>query len=75
MQERIINSISEQLSIDASKITLDSDFISDLNADSLDIVQMLITMESEYGVEFDDDEIKGIKTVGDIVKFVESRAK
>ena len=75
MQERIINSISEQLSIDAGKITLDSDFISDLNADSLDIVQMLITMESEYGVEFDDDEIKGIKTVGDIVKFVESRAK
>lgn len=75
MQERIINSISEQLSIDAGKITLDSDFISDLNADSLDIVQMLITMESEYGVEFDDEEIKGIKTVGDIVKFVESRAK
>ena len=75
MQESIINSISEQLSIDAGKITLDSDFISDLNADSLDIVQMLITMESEYGVEFDDDEIKGIKTVGDIVKFVESRAK
>ncbi|MBR6751109.1 MAG: acyl carrier protein [Clostridia bacterium] len=75
MQERIINSISEQLCIDASKITLDSDFISDLNADSLDIVQMLITMESEYGVEFDDDEIAGIKTVGDIVKFVESRAK
>lgn len=63
--------ISELMGIDKSKIKPDSNFIDDLKADSLDIVQMLIAMENEFGIEFDDAEMQNIKTVGDVVKFIE----
>ncbi|HOB64531.1 MAG: acyl carrier protein [Clostridiales bacterium] len=70
--QKVKKLIAEQLGIPADDITEDSDFINDLNADSLDIVQMLISLESEFGLEFGDDEIKAIKTVGDVVKFIEN---
>ena len=63
--------IAEQLMIDESEVTLESDFIADLNADSLDLVQLLILLEKEYGVSFSDEEIKSVKTVGDVVAFIE----
>lgn len=70
--DRVKELIADQLMIDESEISLESEFIKDLNADSLDLVQMLITLEKEYGVTFTDDEIKSVKTVGDVVKFIES---
>ena len=73
MFEKIRNLIAEQLYIDAEKIKEDSGFVDDLGADSLDIVQMLIAMEQEFGVSFDDDEIKGIKTVGDAVRLIQAK--
>lgn len=63
--------IAEQLMIDESEVTMESDFIADLNADSLDLVQLLILLEKEYGVSFSDEEIKSVKTVGDVVAFIE----
>lgn len=67
--------IAEQLMLDESEVTLESDFIADLNADSLDLVQLLILLEKEYGVSFTDDEIKAVKTVGDVVDFIEKNKK
>ena len=64
--------IADQLMIDESEITLESDFVKDLNADSLDLVQMLIMLEKEYGITFTDDEIKSVKTVGDVVGYIEN---
>ena len=62
---------AEQLMIDESEVTMESDFIADLNADSLDLVQLLILLEKEYGVSFSDEEIKSVKTVGDVIAFIE----
>ena len=71
MFEKVQSMISELMGIDKSKIKHECNFIDDLKADSLDIVQMLIAMENEFGIEFDDAEMQNIKTVGDVVKFIE----
>ena len=73
MLDKIKNLIAEQLYIDASEINEESKFIDDLGADSLDIVQMLIAMEKEFGVSFEDDEIAEIKTVRDAVSLIEKK--
>lgn len=65
--------IADQLGVSADSISENSDLINELNADSLDIVQMLISLENEFNIEFNDDEIKVVKTIGDVVKFIDSR--
>ncbi len=73
MLDKIKNLIAEQLYIDASEINEESKFVDDLGADSLDIVQMLIAMEKEFGVSFEDEEIAEIKTVRDAVSLIEKK--
>ena len=75
MFEKVQALIAELIGLDKSKITESSDFIVDLKADSLDIVQMLIAMENEFGVEFDDEEMHNIKTVGDVVAYLKKNVK
>lgn len=70
---KIIDSLSKLLSIDKADITADSSLINDLGADSLDIVQMLMELEKEFGMVFDDDEIRKIKTVGDVAALIEAK--
>lgn len=69
--EKVKALLAEQLFIDAEKVTLDSNLVDDLGADSLDLVQMLVVMEKEFGVVFDDEHIEKIKTVEDVVNFIE----
>lgn len=71
MFEKIKAALAEQLGIDEKAITLESNLVDDLNADSLDLVQLLMVLESDYGITFSDDEIVKIKTVSDIIKYVE----
>lgn len=75
MLEKLKNLIASQLDIDVNDVNEDSDLVQDLGADSLDVVQMLILLEKEFGVEFEEDEIKNIKTVGDVEKFIGSKQK
>lgn len=75
MFEKICEIIAEQLFIDKSTISESTMFIDDLGADSLDIVQMLISMEKEFGVSFNDDQMAGIKTVGDAIALIEKIKK
>lgn len=70
--QKVKSLTAELMGISIDSITENSDFINELNADSLDIVQMLITLENEFNIEFADDEIKVIKTVGDVVRFIEN---
>ncbi len=72
MFEEIAKLLSEQLDIPKSKITLDSDIIKDLGADSLDVVEMLMTLEDNTGKTIPDDKVAEIKTVGDLVKVIEN---
>lgn len=69
--EKIRKIISEQLEVDESIITLDSSITADLGADSLDLVDLTMSIEDEFGVEISDDVLDKIKTVGDMVKYIE----
>jgi len=61
---------AEQLDIDESLITMESSFINDLEADSLDVVQLMLAFEDEYGMEISDDEAEEISTIGDAVNYI-----
>ena len=70
--EKIRALLAEQLDIDPAKITMDSDNMGDFAAARLDIVDMVMTLEAEFGIEVPDDAIENLRTVGDVVKFVDS---
>ncbi len=69
--EQIKAILAEQLDLDESKITMDSDIVEDLEADSLDVVDLVMSMEDEFGVEVPDEAIESFKTVGDVVRYIE----
>jgi acyl carrier protein len=72
MFEKIRDIMAKQLNIEPAKITRDSDLINDLGADSLEVVEMLIKFEEEFGISVSDEQAQAMKTVGDFVKYVES---
>lgn len=72
--EKVRALIAEQLDIDEDKITLESDVIDDLGADSLDMVDLVMTFEDEFDIEIPDEQVENVKTVGDIVKYLEEIA-
>jgi acyl carrier protein len=68
MFDEIVEMLADQLGIAKSKITLESDIVKDLGADSLDVVELLMTLEDKTGKTIPDDKVSDIKTVGDLVK-------
>lgn len=63
--------IAEQFAIDANEISMDSSFVDDLGADSVDLVELVMAMEEEFNVgEIDEDDLTGLKTVGDCVRYL-----
>ncbi len=71
MFDKIAKLLAEQLGIPQSKITLESKIVEDLGADSLDVVELLMTLEDETGKTIPDEEVTKIKTVGEIVEVIE----
>lgn len=69
--EKICEMIAEQLDIDASEISMDTDIMQDLDADSLDAVEVLSQVEEEFGIEIPDEQTEEFRIVGNIVKYVE----
>ena len=72
--ERIRELLAEQLDIDEDKITMDSDILEDFEADSLDVVDMVMTLEDEFGVEVPDEQFENFHSVGDVVRYVEENS-
>jgi acyl carrier protein len=70
--ESVKNILVEQLGVDAVDVNMESNFIDDLNADSLDIVELIMAMEQEFGISIPDEEAERIKTVGDAVNFIKN---
>lgn len=63
--------IAEQFAIDADEVSMDSSFVDDLGADSVDLVELVMAMEEEFNVgEIDEDDLTGLKTVGDCVRYL-----
>lgn len=71
--DKVKELISEQLDVKADDITEDSNIQDDLGADSLDVVDLVMALEDEFDVEIPEDQVENIKTVGDIVKFIEDK--
>lgn len=70
MLEQIAEMLSEQLGVAKEKITLDSDIVKDLGADSLDVVELLMALEENTGKTIPEDKVADIKTVGDLVEIL-----
>ena len=73
--EKIKEIIVEQLSVDESIVTMDTNLMKDLEADSLDAVEIIMAIEEEYDMEIPDEEAEKFQTVGDLVKYVEEQTE
>lgn len=74
MEAKIIAIVAEQLELEPEEITMDSAFISDLGADSFEVIELIETLEEEFGISISDKEADKIQTVGDAVAFVKEHA-
>lgn len=72
--EKVKAILAEQFDVEEDKITADTDLQEDLGADSLDVVDLLMSIEDEFEVEVPDEEIKNIKTVGSLVSYIEANS-
>ncbi|KUO75157.1 MAG: acyl carrier protein [Clostridia bacterium BRH_c25] len=70
--EKVQEKVAEQLGVDAEEVTLESSFIDDLGADSLDIVELLMALEEEFDIEIPDEEAEKLATVGDVVDYIKN---
>jgi len=70
IEAKVIDIVAEQLSVDKGEVTLDSSFINDLNADSLDTVELVMEFEDEFETSIPDDEAEKIQTVGQAVSHI-----
>jgi acyl carrier protein len=70
--EKVKKTIVEQLGVEESEVTMDASITDDLGADSLDQVELVMALETEFNLDIPDEEAEKIKTVGDAVKYIES---
>lgn len=71
IKERALKVIAQQLNQDAEKISLDNRFVEDLGADSLDLAELVIALEDEFGTKIADDKQESLHTVGDAISYIE----
>ena len=69
--ERVREIICSQLDLDEDRVTMDSNILEDFDADSLDLVDLVMSFEDEFGIEVPDDQAENFHTVGDIVRYIE----
>ena len=73
IEEKVKGIVVDQLEVSIDKLTAETTF-EDIDADSLDIVELVMALEEEFDLEISDQEIENIKNIGDIVKYIESKA-
>lgn len=72
VEEQVIEIVAEQLGVEKDKITRDSNFINDLGADSLDLVEMVMEFETAFGIRIPEDQTEKIQTVGEAISAIEN---
>ena len=75
MFEQVAGMIAEQLGIDAAGIKPESRLVEDLKADSLNVVAMVMEMESQYGIQIPDEDLTKLKTVADVMQYIQDNQK
>lgn len=73
VEKEVIDIVVEQLGIDAADVTLQKSFVEDLNADSLDLTELIMTFEERFGFEISEEEAEKLKTVGDVVTYIKQK--
>ena len=73
MLDKIKSIVVDQLGVDESQVTEDASFIDDLGADSLDTVELIMAFEEEFDIEIPDEDAQKIKTVKDVIEYIESK--
>lgn len=69
--EKVCAILAEALNVDPDEITMETLIMEDLDADSLDVVDIAMSLEDEFGIEFPDEDLEKVRTVGDVVKYLE----
>ena len=75
VEDRVKDIIVEQLNVPPESVVPDASFVDDLGADSLDIVELVMTMEEEFDLEIPDEDAEKIKSVGDVISYVQAKSK
>lgn len=73
VEDKVKNIIVEQLGVDMESVTPEASFIDDLGADSLDIVELVMTMEEEFDLEIPDEDAEKIKSVNDVINYIKAK--
>ena len=73
-EEKVIGIVSEQLGVPKDDVTSESSFVDDLKADSLDVVELVMEFEDEFGITIPDDDYDKIKTVGDAITYIDEKS-
>lgn len=75
IEQEVIDIIVEQLGVDEADVTVGKSFVEDLNADSLDLTELIMTFEERFGFEISEEDAEKLKTVGDVVKYIEEKSE
>lgn len=75
LEQEVIDIVVEQLGVDKEDVSLSKSFVEDLNADSLDLTELIMTLEERFGCEISEEEAEKLKTVGDVVAYVQKIKK
>ena len=75
VEEKVLNIIAEKLNVSKEQLKPEASFVDDLGADSLDLVERVMAMEEEFGMEISDEEAEKLRTVGDVLNYVKERVK
>lgn len=73
IEQEVIDIVVEQLGVDANDVSLEKSFVEDLNADSLDLTELIMTFEERFGIEISEEEAEKLKTVGDVVAYAKKK--
>jgi len=75
LESRIKEIIADQLGVEIEKLKEDANFVQDLGADSLDVVELVMAFEEEFGIEIPDEDAEKIRTVGDVINYLKERVQ
>ncbi len=73
IEEKVIDIVADKLGVDRSEVTPEAVFVDDLGADSLDLVELIMAMEEEFGFEIADEEAEKMRSVQDVINFIQAR--
>lgn len=73
VEREVIDIVVEQLGVDSADVSLTKSFVEDLNADSLDLTELIMTFEERFGFEISEEDAEKLKTVGDVVDYIKKR--